>query len=93
MEGIVLGCVFDPEVTNKEAVHCLSCDMLEETWSESRTDVSMCCKELDKFNICETTGLGKTIHAFVYAYKDMIFLKESVNAVFVNECLREDPYW
>ena len=51
-------------------------DVAENAGCVASWDVAVICKVFDKFNVCESSGLGKTIHTGTDFGKDSIVFDE-----------------
>lgn len=67
---------FDSKIIDNKVEGCGMWDVTKETGSVSGEDVAIVGKVLGEFDVCESAGLGKTVHACANFSKESIVFYE-----------------
>ena len=82
---------FDAEVVNNKVENGGAGDVTEKTGRVAGWNVSVVCKVFDQFNVCESSGLGKTVHTSTDFSKDSIVFYEWSEIVFIHDIIWDGP--
>jgi hypothetical protein len=84
---------FDAKVINNKIEGCGTGDVAEEAWSVAGWDVAVVGKMLDKFDVGESSRLGKAIHTSANLCKDSVVFDEGSEVIFRHDVIGNCPGW
>ena len=90
--GMDLANDFDAEVIDNEIESGGTRDVTEEPRSMAGWDVTIVGEMLDEFDVCESSSLGKAVHASADLGKELFVFDEGAKVVFLHDVFWDGPF-